>query len=77
MGRSSFPATAEQAGRFATPLKVVAEPSRLRVVSTIASRAESGACGCELTEALGGRPRPDPLGLIGLGAGGRIVSGSG
>lgn len=45
--------TVEQAKRFAKLLKVIAEPSRLRVVSTIASRQKTGAWACELTDALG------------------------
>jgi ArsR family transcriptional regulator len=45
--------TREQAGRLARMLKVLAEPSRLRLISTMVSRPGQAACGCELTEPLG------------------------
>jgi ArsR family transcriptional regulator len=45
--------TVEQARRFADLLKVVAEPSRLRLISTMGSMPDAAACGCELTEPLG------------------------
>jgi ArsR family transcriptional regulator len=50
---AGVPLTADQAGRFADLLKVLAEPSRLRLISTMASRPGAGVCGCELTEPLG------------------------
>lgn len=47
------PLTADQARRFAQLLKVLGEPSRLRLISTMGSRRDTAVCGCELTEPLG------------------------
>lgn len=50
---AGVPLTVEQATRFADLLKVVAEPSRLRLISTMGSMPDVAACGCQLTESLG------------------------
>ena len=47
------PLAEADADRLAGALRVVAEPARLRLLSLIASRPESEACVCELTEPLG------------------------
>lgn len=45
--------TVEQAERFADVLRVLAEPSRLRLISIMGSSPDAPACGCELTGPLG------------------------
>ncbi len=50
---TGVPLTADQAARLAGILKVIAEPSRLRLVSTLVSMPGAAACGCELTGPLG------------------------
>ena len=47
------PIRTEDAERLAGALRVLAEPARLRLLSLIASRPETEACVCELTEPLG------------------------
>jgi len=43
----------DQAERLATALKVLADPTRLRLLSLIQAQPASEACGCHLTEPLG------------------------
>jgi ArsR family transcriptional regulator len=43
----------EEAERLAGALQVLADPSRLRLLSLIAAHADSEACVCDLTEPLG------------------------
>src|ERR1700756_5128450 len=47
------PLPAEEADKLARPLKVLAEPARLRLLSLIQSQPSGEACVCHLTEALG------------------------
>jgi ArsR family transcriptional regulator len=47
------PLDSREAGRLAGALRVVADPTRLRLLSLIASRPGEEACGCELTGPLG------------------------
>lgn len=42
--------SAEDAGRLARQLKALADPTRLRLLSLIASRENREACVCDLTE---------------------------
>jgi ArsR family transcriptional regulator, arsenate/arsenite/antimonite-responsive transcriptional repressor len=44
---------AEAAQRLAAVLKVIAEPTRLRLLSLVAAQAESEACICDLTAPVG------------------------
>jgi ArsR family transcriptional regulator len=41
---------ADSAQRLAAVLKVIAEPTRLRLLSLVAARADGEACICDLTE---------------------------
>lgn len=50
---AGVPLTRDQAKRLARMLKVLAEPSRLRLISTMVSSPGAAACGCELTTLLG------------------------
>lgn len=43
----------EEAERLAALLRVLGEPARLRLLSTIATQPEGEACVCQLTEPLG------------------------
>lgn len=43
----------EEAERLAGALQVLADPSRLRLLSLIAAHADAEACVCDLTEPLG------------------------
>jgi ArsR family transcriptional regulator len=45
--------TASQAASLALPLKALADPARLRLVSMVAAAANGEACVCELTSQLG------------------------
>ncbi len=47
------PVTAGQAAGIARPLKALADPTRLRLVSMVAAHEGGEACVCELTEPLG------------------------
>ena len=47
------PITASQAADLARPLKALADPTRLRLVSLVAAHEGGEACVCELTEPLG------------------------
>src|SRR5215471_19182355 len=47
------PITASQAADLARLLKALADPTRLRLVSTVAAHEGGEACVCELTEPLG------------------------
>src|SRR5262249_57818264 len=47
------PITASQAADLARPLKALADPTRLRLVSMVAAHEGGEACVCELTEPLG------------------------
>ena len=47
------PITASQAASLARPLKALADPTRLRLVSLVAAHDAGEACVCELTEPLG------------------------
>jgi ArsR family transcriptional regulator len=44
---------AESAQRLAAVLKVIAEPTRLRLLSLVAAHADGEACICDLTEPVG------------------------
>jgi ArsR family transcriptional regulator, arsenate/arsenite/antimonite-responsive transcriptional repressor len=44
---------ADGAQRLAAVLKVIAEPTRLRLLSIVATRAEGEACICDLTDPVG------------------------
>jgi ArsR family transcriptional regulator len=44
---------ADEAERLATALKVIADPTRLRLLSLIQAQPEGEACQCHLTEPLG------------------------
>ena len=46
------PITAEQAADMARPLKALADPTRLRLVSLVAAHEGREACVCELADAL-------------------------
>ncbi len=43
----------KEAELLAGPLKAIAEPTRLRLISLIAAQADSRACVCDLTEPVG------------------------
>jgi ArsR family transcriptional regulator len=45
------PLTVEQAERISAPLKALADPVRLRLLSLVASHADGEACVCHLNEA--------------------------
>ena len=47
------PLDADEADRLATALKVVADPTRLRLLSLIQAQPSGEACVCHLTEPLG------------------------
>jgi ArsR family transcriptional regulator len=47
------PLAQDQAERLAAALRVVADPTRLRLVSLIANCPDATSCVCELTEPLG------------------------
>jgi ArsR family transcriptional regulator, arsenate/arsenite/antimonite-responsive transcriptional repressor len=47
------PLDAEEAGRLAQALKVIADPARLRLLSLIQAQPTGEACVCHLTEPLG------------------------
>lgn len=47
------PISAEDAASLARVLKALAEPTRLRLVSMVASHKDAEACVCDLTEPLG------------------------
>jgi len=47
------PITASQAAELARTLKAIADPTRLRLVSMVASHDGGEACVCDLTEPLG------------------------
>jgi ArsR family transcriptional regulator, arsenate/arsenite/antimonite-responsive transcriptional repressor len=49
----STPLDEESAGRLASALKVLADPTRLRLVSLIAAQDPAEACVCNLTDPLG------------------------
>lgn len=49
----SAPLGAGDAETLATALQALADPARLRLLSLIASRPDSEACGCDLTAAVG------------------------
>jgi len=50
---TSTPLDQEQAGRLSLVLKAVADPTRLRLLSLIASSPDGEVCVCDLTAALG------------------------
>lgn len=51
------PIDALNAEKLARPLRAIADPARLRLVSFIAAHADGEACVCDLTEPLGlGQP---------------------
>jgi ArsR family transcriptional regulator len=45
------PLTAEQAAEVSPPLKALADPVRLRLLSLVASHADGEACVCDLNDA--------------------------
>jgi ArsR family transcriptional regulator len=45
--------SAERAVSLSRALKAIADPARLRLISMVASHADSEACVCDLTEPLG------------------------
>jgi ArsR family transcriptional regulator len=45
--------TAEESEQLATALKVIADPTRLRLLSLIQAQPDNEACVCNLTEPLG------------------------
>jgi ArsR family transcriptional regulator, arsenate/arsenite/antimonite-responsive transcriptional repressor len=47
------PLTARQAADLARPLKALADPTRLRLVSMVAAHKGGEACVCDLTQPLG------------------------
>lgn len=47
------PISAEEAVHLAGPLKAIAEPARLRLLSLVAAHEGQEACVCDLTEPLG------------------------
>ena len=50
---ATAPLSEEDAERLASVIKVVADPTRLRLLSLIASSPEGELCVCDLTEPLG------------------------